>query len=137
MVLPAPWILDSFWTSYFQFCFKNVPWCSFLSSCSKSYSSPHTITLSIPNWCFLSRSHTKWFTLQISTRWLLPFSLLIIEFQTSSKIQNKNQEKSPQRSRPLAKVRAIISLRSFCFAGFHSIIIHANIQVLHVLHYIW
>jgi len=31
----------------------------------------------------------------------------------------KNQEKSLQRSRPLAKVRAIISLRSFSFAGFH------------------
>jgi len=35
--------------------------------------------------------------------------------------KNKNQEKSPQRSRPLAKVRAFISLHSFCFAGFHSI----------------
>jgi len=35
--------------------------------------------------------------------------------------KNKIQEKSPQRSRPLAKVRAIISLHGFYFAGFHQI----------------
>ena len=51
MVPQKPWILDSFWTSYFSICFKNVLWCSYLSNWSKSYSSPHTITLSIPNRC--------------------------------------------------------------------------------------
>jgi len=154
MVPQTLWILDSLRTSYFQICFKNVPWCSYLSSWSKSYSSPYTITLSIPNWCFLPYSHTIWLTLQISTRWLFPFSLLITVYSGSlwllSRIstlnryskknyKNKNQEKSPQKSRPLAKVRAIIPLHSFCFAGFHSIPWSSMqtfkfiiIQVLHV-----
>ena len=153
MVPQIAWVLDSFWTSYFQICFKSILRCWHLSSWSKSYSSPHTITVSIPNSGFLSCSHKIWLTLQISTRWLLSFPLLIavyyefdsffvtwdgpctqdpydywVDFLLLVVIQKKNQEKSPQRSRPLAKVRAIISLRSFYFAGFNQISTPLNLK---------
>jgi len=161
MVPQTAWILNSFWTSYFQIWFKSIPRCSHLSSWSKSYSSRHTITVSIPNWCLLAYSHKIWLTLQISTRWLLSFSLIITIYYKSNsfsssvhsnydpsggpcaqdphdywvdflrlvvipkKNNNKHQEKSPQRSWRLAKVRAIISLRSFSFVGFHHFPCHS------------
>ena len=46
------------------------------------------------------------------------FLLLVVIQKRITNYKNKNQEKSPQRSRLLAKVRAIITLLSFCFAGF-------------------
>ena len=58
--------------------------------------------------------HMGW-SLCSRSLWLLSWI-----FSPSHYSKKKNfKTKSPQRSRPLAKVRVIISLRSFSFAGFH------------------